>query len=241
MARRTARQRARVWLHMARAAVGAYAPIEIAFRANTSTVSAASTYTYNNQTFGPAATNRWLVIGIAYRAAATVTITSVTIGGASATVNAFNNNTSGGNTSATAIAAAYVPTGATGSVVIVFSGNIARASIVIWSALNLARGSANHTAVTSTAAAADTSTTINKYGRGGVFAIEFYSNANTPDQRVSAASEQPIRDEAGAAVSVTNVDDVATWTGLGEVVDAQIQATATVPQSMSIASWKMAV
>jgi hypothetical protein len=85
-------------------------------------------YTFAGVSLGTASADRLIVVGIAARSVSSTTISSVTIGGVTATVA-----TSGsGAGSKAAIAYATVPTGATGDIVVTFSGAHVRCGIGVW-------------------------------------------------------------------------------------------------------------
>lgn len=105
----------------------------------------ASSYTFSAQSLGTAASDRYIVVTVGARAGTTETISSVTIGGVTATINVQSTS----NNNIASVCIANVPTGATGDIVVTFSGTMDRCGIGAWRA----------TGVTSTTAT-DTGTSI---------------------------------------------------------------------------------
>lgn len=94
----------------------------IAYTARISSATNATTYTFNSVDFGTANDMREIYVVFSYGSTATRTVSSVTIGGVSATqvvASAFI-------TSGTAMYMAKVPTGTTGTIVITMSGSLLR-------------------------------------------------------------------------------------------------------------------
>lgn len=93
----------------------------------------ATTYTFSSQNLGTAATDRNIIVAVgSKKAGSATTISSVTIGGVSATILKQDYNSSN-NTSITGVAMATVPTGTTGDIVVTFSDSMLRARIGVWS------------------------------------------------------------------------------------------------------------
>ena len=92
-----------------------------------------STYTFTAMSFGTAYSSRRMLVHIGARGNTTNgAIASVTIGGIAATVPINSLNTAGGNVSISAFAVATVPSGNTGNVVVNFSTNKLRCSVVVY-------------------------------------------------------------------------------------------------------------
>jgi len=93
-----------------------------------------TTYTITGVNFGTAAANRRIIIGIASRTTnATLTVSSATIGGVSATILAQNDQTfSGSARNLHAYIAADVPTGSSGTVAITLSASALRLQIATY-------------------------------------------------------------------------------------------------------------
>lgn len=91
-----------------------------------------TTYTFAGVNFGTAASDRFIAVTVSGRAVTTApTITSVTIGGVTATIAVQANDVLGLNIAGIAIAA--VPTGTSGNVVVVFSQTMTNADIATYS------------------------------------------------------------------------------------------------------------
>ena len=96
-----------------------------------------TTYTFSSQNLGTAAPDRHIIVGVAARkGGSATTISSVTVGGVSATiVDQYSNSDSNSNISGIAIAS--VPTGTTGDIVVTFGAQMVRAVIAVYRATNL--------------------------------------------------------------------------------------------------------
>lgn len=98
---------------------------------------AQTTYTFSSQSIGTAAANRYVVVGItAYTLSSSTSISSVTIGGVSATqlAQAYSG---GVNEDLSALYIAAVPTGTTADVVITFSTAPYRCGIGVYRVIDL--------------------------------------------------------------------------------------------------------
>jgi hypothetical protein len=108
-------------------------------------------YTFSSQSLGDAASDRYIIVSaVARKAGATFTLSSITIGGVSATIVRQVTNTVT-NSNAAAIVIANVPTGTTGDVVVTWSTTVLRCAIGMWRATGLTSAT-EHDASTSTAA-----------------------------------------------------------------------------------------
>lgn len=87
-----------------------------------------TTYTFSSQSLGTAAADRYIVVGAATRQTGGLTLSSVTVGGVSATIVVQQNNGDG----TTGLAIAAVPSGTTGDIVVTWSGASARCAIVFY-------------------------------------------------------------------------------------------------------------
>lgn len=96
-----------------------------------------TTYTFTAAAIGSAAADRCVVVGVGGVNGSSRTISSVTIGGVSATSIAFVEGSGGGAFVPSGLFAAVVPTGTTGDVVVTYSGAASRASIGVWAAYNV--------------------------------------------------------------------------------------------------------
>jgi hypothetical protein len=94
-----------------------------------SSVTSGSTQTFNSCNFGSAAADRRIYVVIMGRSASFTQVSSVTIGGVSATLVGGNTSNSLGPTK---YAAASVPTGATGTVSVTFGASATSCTIAIY-------------------------------------------------------------------------------------------------------------
>lgn len=233
------RARVRAYLDMARAlGIGEPQVKTPLIVADGVSVATQATYTFSNVAFGPPAVGRYIIVGIGYRAAGNVTISSVTIGGVAATVSGFVRESTDGNSTCTAFAAALVPTGISGRIVVVLSANAVRCCHATWRATGLSEAAASDTAtaVGASPGTADPSVTIDEYEGGVLLAFEIFCDGT--NEKRSAGSKLSAVDAAGATVSVVNSTSGAAWTGVNEDVDAANAVAGSSPQSLSVASWQ---
>lgn len=92
-----------------------------------------TTYTFAGQNLGAADAGRYIVVCVESRASLARTISTVTVGGVSASIAVQVSN--GNNVAGIAIAA--VPTGTTGDVVVTFSGSVLRAAVQLYRVLGI--------------------------------------------------------------------------------------------------------
>lgn len=140
-----------------------------AFLQGTSSTSDLTTYTFSSQNTGTAAADRYIIVAIESRSATSGrTISTVTVGGESATqVVQQTNSTSGANVCGLYIVA--LPTGTSGDVVVTFSGGMARAAIQLYRADDLASATAVDTDNSVANAPSVTLTTAAGFAVGCVF------------------------------------------------------------------------
>ena len=173
----------------------------------------ATSYTFSSVSFGSAASNRSIVVGIgAGRASSGArSVNSVTIGGVTATIAAEKNSPAG---NVAAIAFAKVPTGTSGDIVVTFNSTMARCGIGVWSATDL--GGVIDTDGDADNANADlTSTLTGSQGAiafyhlydEGAFTSASFSNATERYETVSSAWEGD-GGQAGADYTFTSSGSV---------------------------------
>ena len=171
-----------------------------------------STYTFSSVAFGAAHPSRvvyWAGGGIGNGALRTVS--SVTIGGVTATV--MHSSTVG--TSRVDIYAALVPTGTTGDIVVTYSGTMFNCGGAVWSAVDAIAGTtAFHTAATTTDAA---SININVDTLGYAIGVSF-ANGGTSCTWTGLTEESDTLIEAGNNVST------AAYRNLGGAVTVAVTA-----------------
>lgn len=95
----------------------------------------ATSYTFSARSFGAAASNRAIVVGVSTRNSDSIQrrISSATIGGVSATI--FRQD--GGTDDDTAIIGAAIPTGTSGDIAITWDGITSRCGINVWRVLGV--------------------------------------------------------------------------------------------------------
>lgn len=119
-------------------------PASLSFRTNTFSETDLTTYTFSSQDIGTAVTGRRVIVGVGGVAAASRTISSVTIGGNSAAQSVFAEAT----TTAAEQAAIYVlqvDAGTTADIVVTWSSGMVRCAIGVWAAYDLQSSTATHT------------------------------------------------------------------------------------------------
>ena len=100
----------------------------LTYLTNSGDTSNLTTYTFSSVDLGDAAGDRLILVGSSGVAGAARAVSSVTVGGVSATQAAQASN--GGQPAA--LHSAVVPTGATGDIVVTFNGSMNRAHIGVW-------------------------------------------------------------------------------------------------------------
>ena len=111
----------------------------LTYLGSNSSITTATTYTVTAAALGTAAADRSIIVAIA-GANSSRTISSVTVGGVSATINV--QYTEAGDNNVVGIATALVPTGTTGDIVVTYSGSQASNQIGWWSATGLTSNAA---------------------------------------------------------------------------------------------------
>ena len=172
---------------------GGVGPVDCTFTDSAVSTANETTYTFSSQDFGEAAANRYIVVTAGGYDTSNETVSSITIGGVTATIAVQVT----GNSVTAAIAIAKVPTGATGDVVVTFSGNMENAGIGVYRLVNL-----------QSATATDTGTDIAES-----------SNALADDLTIPA-------DGCGigyAYIQSSNTDRTFSWTNLTETFDERVE------------------
>lgn len=165
-----------------------------------------TTYTFSGENLGTAAGDRYIIVGVAARAGATGrSISSITVGGVSATISIQGTQDGAAACCVGALAIAAVPTGTTGDVVVTFSGGMLRCAIQLYRATGLSSATPSDTDSDVSGAA---NPTVNLDVPAGGFAI-------------------------GSGVSGSSSGGPVTWTGLTEDYDAQIGGEASWSTSAS--------
>jgi hypothetical protein len=194
----------------------------------------AASFTWSAQDLGAADAGRWIIATINYRpSGAEDTVTSVTIGGVTATLAKIQHNS--GECGAV-IAVANVPTGTTGDVVVTSGGEIRRLGGGLIRAIGLQSGTPDDTAGVSSATGEDPAITIDTYSGGLIVGTQWYSSS-APAQRSSGASAETASTLSAVAVSVENGADNAAWSGITEDYDQLITSSSATGQAAAFASW----
>lgn len=121
------------------------APKVLTFQTSAVNSANLTTYTFSAQAIGTAAADRYVIVGISY-GNNSATVSSVTIGGVSATSIVVAAGTAGGwGTIGAAIFIANVPTGTTADVVVTLSAGQNRCGIGVWSATGMSGTTASAT------------------------------------------------------------------------------------------------
>lgn len=184
-------------------------------------VSDTASYAFANQPLGPTHAARIIVVAVtARKVAPSATISSITIGGVSATVAVTS--TQGGNTAA--IAYATVPTGSTGTVVVNWSAVVLRCGLAMWSI----RGAA--ATVTTASAFGAVGTSITGTTNGFVIA----ASGNTADSQTYTWAGVTKRYEAAVEVFTHSGGDS---TETGELIVRGIPSAAATNEALVVAAF----
>jgi hypothetical protein len=151
---------------------GYFAPKSLTFTDHATDTANLTTYTFSARAIGTAASDRRVHVLVHGGGVGDTTLSSVTVGGVSATINV--QASSGQHTSA--IATAAVPTGTTGDVVVTFSGGKARCGIGVYASTGLS----SETAVDTDSSTADPATaTLTSVAGGFVLALAAGDNSSS--------------------------------------------------------------
>lgn len=111
----------------------------ITYLTRDNSVTAGASFTFSSKSLGDVSRDRYIIVGIGTRKGGTTgTISSVTVGGITATIITQVANTAGGNNVTEGVAIAHVPTGTTGDVVVTMSEAFLRMGIGMWRATGIA-------------------------------------------------------------------------------------------------------
>lgn len=186
----------------------------ISFIGSASSNTDLSVYTFSAQSLGAAASDRKIIVGIGWSSATAQTLSSVTIGGVTATIIG-QIESSGSSSGPSALVIAAVPTGATGDVVVTLSGGVQRLGIGIFRVVGLVSSTAHATATDDTAVSGVVTTTLNVPANGIVVAM-----AGSVDGASWSWTAGPVEDfdidleSAAAAISGAHQTYVAAQTPL---------------------------
>lgn len=133
-------------------------------------------YTFSGENLGDAAADRHIIVGISARGLNTRSLSSVSIGGESATLAKVIVN-SVSHSSLAALYIAAVPNGTTGDVVITFNDTMLRCGIGLWRATELASITPTNTA---SSVANDPTGSLNIVAGGFAIATIYSSSGSSP-------------------------------------------------------------
>lgn len=132
--------------------------LDLTFRAHPVDASSQTTYTFSSVAIGAADASRVVVVAVTgARGAGTPSISSVTIGGVSATLGRYETN---GFSASVGIYAAVVPTGTTADVVVTWDSGMNRCGLGVWTCNGLNSLTPVHTVASQADPATGTLTTV---------------------------------------------------------------------------------
>lgn len=193
----------------------------------------ATVYTFTVP-FGNPDPNRLLIAHIVGRASLTPTLSSVTIGGVSATVHVNSRNTASSHLSVAIIASAIVPTGVSGDIVVTFSPDVlSRCAVALYRATKYSSATPTKTATTTRGASAGSMImTLSAPDKG--FQTGVITSFGGTNHRIGTAS-------AFGSVSViegVSQTDSNRWKGLNKDTDYTMEASSVTDQAAGCAGWK---
>jgi len=152
----------------------------LTFLQGTADAANASVYTFTAQNLGAAASDRRIIVSFGARAVGgtAMSVSSITVGGISATINAQTANTSA-DVCLVATATAHVPTGTSGDIVVTVSRSCVRAGITVYSASGLTSEVASDSDTSTAVSPATSSVTIPSGGFMVGFAVSSGASAAT--------------------------------------------------------------
>lgn len=191
-----------------------------------------TTYTFSSQNLGTAASDRVIIVGIAARkAGAATTISSVTVGGVTASIPVSYSN-SDGNSNISGIAVAEVPTGTTGDIVVTFGAGMVRAVITAWRATSLA-STTPHDSLTD--GSTDPTGTIDIPAGGFAVATALSNSVGTTTWTgLTEHSDATLE----SFVTVSDASDEFVSTQTGRTITADFTGSGSTP-TMSVASFEV--
>lgn len=150
--------------------------MSISYESYAASTANATIYTYSSQSIGTADSNRIVYVMSFTRAAdgADITISSLTIGGVSATEQVFQQREFNGGDEHVSIWSAAVPTGTTADIVVTYSREMARAAIGVYTSTD-ASATASATA---TDVGATPSVTMTRAAGGTIAACQKRAGSN---------------------------------------------------------------
>lgn len=196
-------------------------------------------YTFTAMNVGAANASRLVIACVTARSATSVTLTSITIGGVTATVDMEARNTSGAALSDAIICHAIVPTGTTADVVVTMSGACVRAGCGLYSTLLYANVTPTATAQATRAASVGTmQPSLTSPGKGFVVGVAYSSGGL--NQLITTAHTN-IGNLASFAPIVDCQNNASAWPNGGMIkdLDANTETGAgAAVMAAAVASWK---
>lgn len=132
--------------------------VELSLTAQANSGTDGTSFTFAGLSLGDPSASRRIIVAVAHNRNPAQTISTVTVGGVSATIVT---NVNSANFLGAGLAIADVPTGTTGDVVVTFANTALQCAVAVYRVVNLASSTAHATALQSGATAGVLSTTIN--------------------------------------------------------------------------------
>lgn len=218
-----------------RAAVSS-SPVALTYVTNVTDSTDQTTYTFASTSIGTASSDRVVVVVIGSRANAARSISSVTVGGNSATAIATANN-SGGGAEIAAIYAVAVPSGTTASIVVTFSAAMLRIAVGVYTLTGTGGAvTAYGTATQTPSGSSPTDSTIDCPANGGILAVNFSNSSATSSTTWTGLTERFDVNPETSSSGVSSASDNFASAQTNLTVTATV-ASVTVQQAMAIASW----
>lgn len=188
--------------------LGGVGPVEISLTANALSTTDLTTYTFSGCSFGAAASNRIIAVGIVIGMAGTTStaISSVTIGGVSAsqaaTVLGISSASAVNPAVRSAVWTAVVPNGTTGDIVVTMAAAVRSCAIDVYRLVN-ADITPYHTATFATNAASVFSAALNLIAGGAAIGV-FGSHDSVTTTWTNLTEQTDRAVEGGVAASSAN-------------------------------------
>lgn len=188
-------------------------PASVTFCENRQSATDASSYTFSAVSLGTAATGRRIVVGVSGSKGGTVSVSSVTVGGNSATQLCTDEGSGGGANQRTALYIITVDSGTSADIVVTYSGTCARSGIGVWAVYDLQ---------SSTPVATATSQVVDPYTSGslshtaggvGIYVAYTYYSGGLPTHTATNATERYDVDTEAGVLPHTGGDTTFSTTG----------------------------
>lgn len=197
-----------------------------------------TTYTFSGAAIGTASSDRRIVVAIGSRANAARSVSSVTVGGISAT-ELVTANDSGSGADIASLWIAEVPTGTTGDIVVTFSAAMLRCAVAQYAVYGMGSNSAFHTQASAGSVANNVarSVSINVPANGAVIGADWGAGSGSPTC-IATWTELTEQNETNLG-TVSNVFSSASKTY--SAIQTGLSVTATVSQSAANVNGGLAV